>query len=151
MLALRQDAEAEMRAARQLEQELAAEVRRQRASLVADSARRDEATQLRLALESAQAVYRQALDGQDAAVFAAESGGSNIAIASPAAPPVEPSGSGRLRLAALGLFASLAMALLVPLALELRQRRIHVADDLERDHGIPVLGELRPAVHGNWR
>ncbi|MFM7065490.1 MAG: GumC family protein [Gammaproteobacteria bacterium] len=151
MLALRRDAEAELRAARQVEQGLESEVRRQRAGLVADSARRDEATQLRLALESAQAVYRQALDGYDAAVFATESGGTNIAVASPATPPVEPAGSGRLRLAALGLFASLLAALGIPLMLELLRRKVRVSEDLERDHGIPVLGEIRPARGGGWR
>ena len=141
MLAIRQDGEAAVRSARQVERGLEEEVRTQRTRLVTDSTRRDEAAQLRLALESAQTVYRHALDGYDDTVFAAHADRNNVSIASPATPPVEPSGSGRWRLAALGLFASMTLALLVPLALELLRRRIHIAADLEHDHGIPVLGE----------
>jgi uncharacterized protein involved in exopolysaccharide biosynthesis len=142
MRAVQGDAEANLRAARQVERSLAEEVARQRGGLVQDDARRDEAAQLRLALESAQVVYRRALESYDAIVFAAETERNNISVASPAAPPVEPLGGTRWRLGLLGLFCSLGMALLVPLALELLRRRVRTAEDLERDHGLPVLGEL---------
>lgn len=145
MQAVQSDAQAALRAAQQVEASLTNEVRRQRSGLVLEGAQRDEAAQLRLTLESAQAVYRRALDGYDAVVFAAETDRNNVSVASPAAPPVEPLGGTRWRLAGLGAVGSLGLALLLPLLLEITRRRVLTAADLERDHGIPVLGELRGA------
>jgi uncharacterized protein involved in exopolysaccharide biosynthesis len=142
MRSVQGDAQTNLRAARQVERSLTAEVYRQRGGLVVEGAQRDEAAQLRLTLESAQAVYRRALEGYDAVVFAAENDGNNVAMASPAAPPVEPLGGARWRLAGLGMVGSLLGALLVVLFAELASRRVRTAFDLERDHGLPVLGEL---------
>ena len=55
---------------------------------------------------------------------------------------MEPLGGARWKLAGMGLLGSLVMALLVPLLLELARRRVLTSADLERDHGLPVLGEL---------
>ena len=142
MRSVQGDAQANLRAAQQVESSLTAEVYRQRGGLVVEGAQRDEAAQLRLTLESAQTVYRRALEGYDAVVFAAETDRKNVEMASPAAPPVEPLGGARWRLAALGVVVSLGLALLVPLMVELASRRVRTAFDLERDHGVPVLGEL---------
>ena len=142
MQSVQGDAQSKLRAARQVEKSLTEEVYRQRNGLVLEGAERDEAAQLRLTLESAQTVYRRALEGYDAVVFAAETDRKNIEMASPAAPPVEPLGGARWRLAALGVVCSLGLALLVPLLAELASRRVRTAFDLERDHGLPVLGEL---------
>jgi uncharacterized protein involved in exopolysaccharide biosynthesis len=142
MRSVQGDAQANLRAAQQVESSLTAEVYRQRGGLVVEGAQRDEAAQLRLTLESAQTVYRRALEGYDAVVFAAETDRKNVEMASPAAPPVEPLGGARWRLAALAVVVSLGLALLVPLVVELASRRVRTAFDLERDHGVPVLGEL---------
>lgn len=146
MQSVRSDAEAALRAAQQIERSLTAEVNRQRAGLVLEGAQRDEAAQLRLTLESAQTVYRRALDGFDAVVFAAETSRNNITVASPAAAPVEPLGGSRWRLAAVGVLGSMVLAVALPLLLELLRRRVLTAADLERDHGLPVLGELQGAA-----
>ncbi len=142
MRSVQGDAQSNLNAARQVERSLMAEVYRQRGGLVAEGAQRDEAAKLRLTLESAQVVYRRALEGYDAVVFAAENDRNNVAMASPAAPPVEPLGGARWRLAGLGMVGSLLCALLVILFAELASRRVRTAVDLERDHGLPVLGEL---------
>lgn len=142
MQAVQDDARAAVRAAQQMESSLATEVNRQRGGMILEGVRRDEAAQLRLALESAQVVYRRALEGYDAVVFAAETNRNNVTVASPAAAPVEPLGGARWKLAGMGLLGSLVMALLVPLLLELTRRRVLTSADLERDHGLPVLGEL---------
>ena len=142
MQSVQGDAKSKLRAAEQVERSLSQEVYRQRSGLVVEGAQRDEAAQLRLTLESAQTVYRRALEGYDAVVFAAETSRKNVEMASPAAPPVEPLGGARWRLASLGVVCSLVLALLVPLLVELASRRVRTAFDLERDHGLPVLGEL---------
>jgi uncharacterized protein involved in exopolysaccharide biosynthesis len=142
MQSVQGDAQSKLRAARQVERSLTEEVYRQRNGLVLEGAERDEAAQLRLTLESAQTVYRRALEGYDAVVFAAETDRKNIEMASPAAPPVEPLGGARWRLAALGVVCSGGRALLGPLLAEWASRRVRTAFDWERDHGLPVLGEL---------
>ena len=121
-----------------LEQAVAA----QRAKVLQSKLRRDEAAKYQLELESAQAVYKRALDGYDQAKFAASGQAPNVRIASRARPPVKADHPNPIKNMLAGVFAGLVLALLLPFALELPRRRIRCRHDLEKSLGIPVLAEL---------
>jgi succinoglycan biosynthesis transport protein ExoP len=80
---------------------------------------RDQAGKYQVELESAQSVYKKALDGYDQQQFAATGQSSRIRF-----------GGG------------LALALLIPLVLEFPRRRIRCEDDISRSMKIPVLIQL---------
>ncbi len=103
---------------------------------------RDQAAKYRLELESAQQVYKRALDGFDQEKFAARGNTQHLSIASRARPPVKASKPNRLKYLLLGIAAGLALALMAPFAFELPRRKIRCRDDLERDMRIPMLLEL---------
>lgn len=97
-----------------------------------------------LELQSAQAVYARALDGYDQVMFASTGGYSNVDFVSRATPPPKASKPKVMVLLVLaGLFGG-GLGLALPLLYELLHRRVRCRDDVERDHGIPVLAELGP-------
>ena len=106
-----------------------------------------EAGQHRLELDSAQSVYKRALDGYDQIMFASLGGYSNIDFVSRAAPPPKPSKPKTGILMLIASIVGLGLGLVLPLAYELINRRVRCRDDIERDHGIPVLIELGPIGH----
>lgn len=114
----------------------------QRAKVLKVKQYHDQAAKFQLELESAQSVYKRALDGYDGEKFAASGQTSNISLANRARPPVKPVKPNRLKLLAIGFLLGLVMAAAVPFAIELPRRRIRCRDDLELDLGIPVLVEL---------
>ena len=117
----------------------------QRAKVMQTSQYRDQSSKFQLELESAQSVYRKALDGYDQEYFASKDGqASRISIVSRARAPVKHSKGKTLKLLLLGVGGSAFLALLLPFALELPRRRIRCRDDLERDMKVPVLIELPP-------
>jgi len=100
---------------------------------------RDLASNYQVQLESAQQVYRKALDGYDEAKFASTADNSTITVAARARPSVKADRPNAIKNMALGTGAGIALALLLPFLLELPNRRIRCRDDIERDTGVPVL------------
>lgn len=95
-----------------------------------------------LELQSAQAVYARALDGYDQIMFASEGGYTNVKFVSRATPPTKSSTPRVGVWMFLAVVFGSALALAIPFCWELLHRRVRCRDDMERDHGIPVLAEL---------
>ena len=134
-----------VRASRELEGKFNEALTRQRQKLLSIRQLQDEGAKLLLELESAQSVYKRALDGYDQIMFASAGKHANVSLIARAVPPSKPSKPSKVKLLlaaiAVGLFSGLAG----PLAYELLiNRRIRCRDDLERELGIPVLVELGP-------
>jgi len=118
----------------QLEAKLQRAVSDQRAKLVKIRALQDEGQKLQIELESAQTVYKRALDSTDPVMFASSS------IVSRAAVPLEPSKPNKILLLAIGALVALLAGVAGPLLYELMfNRRLHCRDDIERELGLPVL------------
>ena len=97
----------------------------------------DQGQKLQLELESAQTVYKRALDGYDQIMFASSS------MVGRATPPLEASKPNKILLLGVGALIAALIGLLGPLCYELWfNRRLHCRDDIERDLGLPVLAEL---------
>lgn len=136
------NATTELNSARALEAKLAKAVSEQRARIVDIRSLRDEASRHQLELDSASSVYRQALDGYDRVIYSAEGRYSNIDRISPATPPHRPSSPNLIKFLLLSILLGIVAGIGIPTILELLRRRVRCRDDLERDHGIPVLVEL---------
>ena len=118
----------------QLEAKLRHAVDDQRTKLVKIRQMQDEGQKLQLELESAQTVYKRALDSYDQVMFASSSFVSRAAV------PLEPSKPNKLLLLAIGAFFAVLAGLAGPLLYELMfNRRLHCRDDIERELGLPVL------------
>lgn len=140
-------AAADLTGARQLEAKLQDAVQQQRAKVLAIDRLQDEGTKYALELESAQSVYKRALDGYDQIMFASNGHEPNINSVSRAVPPQIPSKPNALKLLMMGLLAGIAAGLLGPLVYELLiDRRIRCRDDFERGFSIPVLMEFEPIL-----
>ncbi len=123
--------------AAELEGKLHHAVDEQRAKLVKTRQLQDEGQKLLLELESAQTVYKRALDSYDQVMFASSS------IVSRASVPLLPSKPNKLLLLAIGIMFAGFVAVAGPLCYELLfNRRLHCRDDIERDLGLPVLAEF---------
>jgi len=134
-------ATSELTASRQLEAKLKAAVDEQRAKVLANSKLQDEGTKYLLELESAQAVYKRALDQYDQIMFV--SGEHLTTLASRAVPPQTPSKPDKPKLMIAGIFFALLIGLAVPVGYELLiDRRIRCPDDFERGFAVPVLMEF---------
>ena len=131
-----------LHASEQMEKKLEQAVADQRAKVLANGKLHDEAAKYLLALDSAQTVYKRALEGYDQLVFAASGRNSNISFVSRATPPVKPTKPKVLTGMLLGTLAAIFLSLGIPLAYELFNRRVRCRDDVERHHGIPVLVEF---------
>jgi polysaccharide biosynthesis transport protein len=128
---------------RELEDSLKRAVAEQRAKVLGVRLEQDEGAKLLLELESAQAVYKRALDGYDEIMFASGGKLSNVSLMTRAAPAVTPSKPKKLKLMVLGAAAALLTGLLAPLAYEIWfKRRVRCRDDVELDFGMPVLAVL---------
>lgn len=138
------NASAELASARQLEDSLKSAVEEQRASVINVRQLQGDGAKFQLELDSAQSVYKRALDGYDEIMFAATGGYTNVSFASRATPPARAS---KPKIKAAMLMACVAGGLLglgLPLVWELLHRRVRCRDDVERNLGIPVLVELGP-------
>jgi uncharacterized protein involved in exopolysaccharide biosynthesis len=67
---------------------------------------------------------------------------TNISLISRAVPPLRANKPKTLTLLLAACVAALLAGICGPLAYELLTRRVRCRDDLERDHGIPVLSEF---------
>ncbi|WP_028006599.1 GumC family protein [Solimonas flava] len=144
-----QGASADIDAARALEKKLQIAVDAQREKTMKVRDLQDQASRLELELTSAQSVYKRALDGYDQVAFASQSHYNNISLENAAIKPLRAASPSSLKFAVLGLALGGTFGVGVPLLLELLRRRVRCRDDLERDHGIPVLMEFAPiSAHG---
>jgi uncharacterized protein involved in exopolysaccharide biosynthesis len=101
-----------------------------------------------LELESAQSVYKRALDGYDQIMFASGGHVANISVVSRAVPPQKATKPNKFKLLILGVMAGIAVGILAPLIYELLiNRRIRCRDDFERDFDLPVLMEFDPILN----
>jgi uncharacterized protein involved in exopolysaccharide biosynthesis len=136
------NATASLKAAARLEAQLEAAVAEQRSKVLTQLQLRDEAAKYVLELESAQTVYRRALDSYDQILLARLRPHTNVGFVSRATPPVKASKPKILTGLLAGCIAAAALGIGLPLLLELGRRRVRCRDDLERPHGIPVLAEF---------
>jgi uncharacterized protein involved in exopolysaccharide biosynthesis len=137
-----QNAGAGVSVSQRLESGLQRAVAEQRAKVLTKGRREDEAAKYNLELESAQTVYKRALEGYDQIMFASGRHYSNVSLISRATPPVKASKPRVLAGMVLGALGAILLALLAPLGYELFNRRVRCRDDLERHHGVPVLAEF---------
>lgn len=136
------NATAGLKTAQRIEENLKQAVAEQRALVLAKSRLRDEAAKHLVVLESAQTVYKRALEAYDQIMFVYDSNYTNVSFINRAMPPVKPSKPKILTGFALGGIAAGMLALGIPLAYELFNRRVRCRDDIERQYGIPVLVEF---------
>ncbi len=137
--------------ARDLEDKLTRAVADQRQKVVSLRQLQGDGAKLQLELESAQAVYKRALDGYDQIMFASVGNYTNVTFVSRATPPLKASKPNKLKLLAVGAIFGLGLGLLIPFGYELFvNRRVRCRDDIERDFGIPVLAlfDAIPATPG---
>ena len=136
-------ASADLTAARQLEAKLQAAVTEQKTKVLGVSRLQDEGTKYLLELESAQSVYKRALDGYDQIMFASDSRFSKVNMVSRAVPPQTSSKPKKVKLLMMGALAGIFLGLALPVAYELViNRRVRCRDDFERGFSIPVLMEF---------
>jgi capsular polysaccharide biosynthesis protein len=103
----------------------------------------DEGTKYVLELESAQSVYKRALDGYDQIMFASGDHYTNVNFVSRAVPAMKATKPNKPKLVIMGALAGLFLGLAAPFGYELiLARRVRCRDDFERDFGVPVLSEF---------
>ena len=124
---------------------LEAQVQAQRQKILQNRNLRDLAARQQIQLESAQQVYKKALDGYDEAQFASTAESSTVSIAARARTPIKADRPNPIKNMVIGTGAALFLALILPFALELPNRRVRCRDDVERNLGVPVLVVL-PAL-----
>jgi uncharacterized protein involved in exopolysaccharide biosynthesis len=128
--------------ARQLEAAAEAAVQQQRTRLLTRGGLLEEATRYRLDLETAQGIYKRAVEAYDQIMFASSSRTTNAVLISRAAPPVKAANSKLLVGLVLGTMLAVGLGLGIPQIYERFHRRVRCRDDLERHQGIPVLAEF---------
>ena len=134
---------ADLLAAQQLEAKMRAAVEEQRNKVLSFNKLQDDGTKYEMELESAQSVYKRALDGYDEIMFASGAHIANISIASAAIPPQKAAKPNPLKLMILGVLMGIVAGVLAPLVYELLlDRRIRCRDDFERNFDLPVLMEF---------
>lgn len=137
------NARGRLKSARELEAGLERDVAAERKKVLGVQTLGDEGARLLLELDSAQAVYKKALDGYDQIMFASSSQSTPTSIISRATPPAKASKPSRVRLVLMGLVAGLGLGLIVPILFDLLlHRRVLCRDDIEYGAGVRVLGEL---------
>jgi protein tyrosine kinase modulator len=137
------NAQANLASARQLRQKMGAAVEQQRAKVLQVRKLQDEGTKYVLELESAQSVYKRALDGYDEIMFASGEHQTNVNLVSRAVPANKAAKPNKVKLWLLGALVGLMFGIGSPLAYEiLLNRRVRCRDDLERSFGVPVLSEF---------
>lgn len=134
---------ADLMGARELEAKMRAAVEEQRNKVLGVNKLQDEGTKYELELESAQSVYKRALDGYDQIMFASGGHIANISVVSAAVPPQKATKPNKPKLLVMGVFVGIFVGLLAPLIYELLiNRRIRCRDDFERNLNLPVLMEF---------
>ncbi|WP_348674882.1 Wzz/FepE/Etk N-terminal domain-containing protein [uncultured Abyssibacter sp.] len=142
------NARAELSAARAQERGLETERDNLKAGLRSDQSTKEAGAQYLRELNTAKQLYAQALNEYDTVLLGAGTEYSNASLASPAQPPLRPTGpKAKVNTIAGGLlggFLGLALALL----LEFSRRRVRCRADVERELNLPVLGDLTRKTSG---
>ena len=103
----------------------------------------EEGSKLMLELESARAVYKQALDGFDQIMFQAVASHTNVSFVNRAVSPLRASKPNKMKMLLVVFVVGLGFGVGLPFAYELfYARRVRCRDDIERDFGIAVLAQL---------
>jgi succinoglycan biosynthesis transport protein ExoP len=137
----------QLQRARELENKYSQAVAEQRTKVMSLRERQGEGAKLVLELDSAQSVYKRALDGYDHFLFASADKSSDVSLVSRATPPVKATNPNKPKLMFVGVFAGLALGILLPLLYELLfNRRLRCRDDFERSFGVPVLAHFESFI-----
>jgi succinoglycan biosynthesis transport protein ExoP len=141
--ALSENTATQLQRARELENKYTQAVAEQRAKVMNLREKQGQGAKLMLELDSAQSVYKRALDGYDHFLFASADKGSDVSLVSRATPPVKATDPNKIKLMFMGILAGMALGLALPFLYELLfSRRLRCRDDIERSFGIPVLAQL---------
>ena len=133
----------QLASSRQMRQKMAAAVEAQRAKVLTVRKLQDEGTKYVLELESAQSVYKRALDGYDEIMFVSGEHQTNVNLVSRAVPVIKPVKPNKIKLWLLGSLVGLVIGFGAPFAYEIVvNRRVRCRDDFERGFGVPVLSEF---------
>lgn len=131
---------------RQMEAQLQRAVDTQRQKILSVRKVQDQGAKMLLELESAQSVYKRALDGYDQILFASAGNATNVSFVSRAEVPNVASKPNKIKLFLAGIFLAILFGVTSPVLYELFfDRRLHCRDDFERSFGIPVLAEFAAA------
>ncbi|HWW31486.1 MAG TPA: GumC family protein [Steroidobacteraceae bacterium] len=137
----------QLQRARELENKYTQAVAEQRAKVMNLREHQGEGAKLVLEVESAQSVYKRALDGYDHFLFASADKSSEVSLVSRATPPVKYTNPNKPKLMLMAMFLGLALGVVLPLLYEmLFDRRLRCRDDLERSLGIPVLAQFESFI-----
>jgi polysaccharide biosynthesis transport protein len=130
---------------RELETQLTQAVANQRAKVLHLRQIQDEGQKLLLELQSAQSVYKQALDGYDQVKFETVRNFANVSLVSHATPPLTYSKPKKYQMFFISILAALGVGLGATFFYEIWiDRRLRCRDDLERGFGIRVLAQFEP-------
>ena len=129
--------------ARQIEAKIQLAVDVERQKVLAVRKVQDQGAKLELELESAQSVYKRALDGYDQIMFATAGSPTNVSFVSRGTVPGDATKPNKPKLFLMGVLFALFAGLASPVMYELLfDRRLHCRDDFERYFGVPVLAEF---------
>jgi polysaccharide biosynthesis transport protein len=136
-------AQTELARTKELERKYRQAVAEQEAKVEKLRQAQEEGSKLMLELESAKAVYKQALDGFDQIMFQAVASHTNVSVVNRAVPPLRASKPNKPKMMLTVLVLGLGLAVGLPLGYGLfYARRLRCRDDVERDFGIAVLAQL---------
>lgn len=127
--------------------ELETDIAQQRQKVLTQMQQRNQISAYQRQLASTQQVYNAALQRYDALVMASNIMSPNVAILRAAELPTSPSKPKLAINLVLGLTAGLLFALCLALVLELLNRRVHIAEDLQNDPELPLLGQTTSPEH----
>jgi polysaccharide biosynthesis transport protein len=129
--------------AKELEGKYAQAVAAQRTKVLTLRGQQGDGAKLQLELDSAQAVYKRALDGYDQIMFASSSNNTNVSLINRATPPTRASRPNKLKLMLAAMLVGLGLGVVAPFLYEiLLNRRLRCRDDIERGLHIPVLAQF---------
>jgi len=147
---LRNNSSTELNQAKALEEKYSQAVQAQREQELRLRGLQGQGARLELELESAQSVYKRALDGYEQDMFA--SVGTNVSVISRATPPVYANKPSKKQMLLICAFAGLGAAFGGPFLYEIYiNRRLRCRDDIERGFRVHVLAELDALPHNSGR